>query len=1069
MQKNLPFKYCFSKLEAKLASPLVCDVCNYKFSSKQCFENHYTICGVKSKRGRIAYFCDQCNKFIKGANSIETRRLHQCLTENQTKCKHCNELYNKDVSHQCLLTKEQFTKSWPTLVFFSFEFQSISTYQCTTCQQLRKDFKESGGFSWKEACSSKEFVNLKCIQHQINTGLHIPNFCTVWKETTSGVFDEFVFADDDLNLANEVTSKVFSFNYDFHGRSQSTKSKFYGKQTEATKSSLKKILDKPQKSVMDYFTMFLLSADVRNCTFLSLNNCNENMATVMNCILKLNWPPILIKKGNNFVLLQTKCQNLFFLNASNYFKGDYVELAEQFCIDENPHFFPYRLNIPTNYELNGHIPDLSNFEELLDSEKITAKKKSFVNEKEELNWNFKDELKKCSSYKTKVLAKSCLIFLKFSIDFQMKLLDTLQIQSEEILHPFSRNVTTLPAFSYKLFSNFYLNNETIYAVMHESTSNMKTVSRGEFELAMFREFKHPERNYEHAFSSSLGQKVFGQYSVDLYSPITKTVTQYQGCEVHCHLPPECIKPTRENLQFGTAQSLYGKSARTVETENKKFVSVILDNFSDQVQSIEFIYECQWTKFKKTNNWKNFVANSAIDLDRPLNRLIPRTAMRSGLLDIYNLRWLKSENISETFKVSDINGLYAYVCMTKEFPVGKFTTVIGNDLQNVKIKQNQLFYKDLPLKSGAIHCTVEAPKSEMTPFLQYRVSDKFNYLALCKLCAKNNRQKCKHTSPKSKNFTSTWTIVDLNKALQENYKVKNIYEIHFFPETKFILQNFVQCLSSYRLKNSGGLDCLISEDEKQSYCERHNTNMNLPANFSLSCSNVINNPSQKMFFKDMSNSFFGKFSQNSNISKTEIVWSQHRLEEIVSQFNVLEIYNLSETSVLVEFESISNQPNLKSNVYIGAEINAHARVIIYDYIRLLQSKGISVFGVDTDCIFYSVPENVQDPLQFTDSIGHFKSVIPQNCQVLSYHSLGCRNYSILYKDSEDKLHSINKIKGLSLKSSHMTELIDHQLYESYIEKNFQNEYKSLIVPQVRNITSKASLHKSPNYPAMVAWR
>ena len=93
-------------------------------------------------------------------------------------------------------------------------------------------------------------------------------------------------------------------------------------------------------------------------------------------------------------------------------------------------------------------------------------------------------------------------------------------------------------------------------------------------------------------------------------------------------------------------------------------------------------------------------------------------------------------------------------MTKEFPVGKFTTLIGNDLQNVKIKQNQLFYKDLPLKSGAIHCTVAAPKSEMTPFLQYRVSDKFNYLALCKLCAKNNRQKFKHTSPKSKNFTST---------------------------------------------------------------------------------------------------------------------------------------------------------------------------------------------------------------------------------------------------------------------------------------------------------------------------
>ena len=87
---------------------------------------------------------------------------------------------------------------------------------------------------------------------------------------------------------------------------------------------------------MDYCIIFLLSPEVRNCTFLSLKNCNENMATVMNCLLKLDWSPSLTKKGNSLILLQTKCQNLLFLNASNYFKGDYVDLAQQFCLDENP-------------------------------------------------------------------------------------------------------------------------------------------------------------------------------------------------------------------------------------------------------------------------------------------------------------------------------------------------------------------------------------------------------------------------------------------------------------------------------------------------------------------------------------------------------------------------------------------------------------------------------------------------------------------------------------------------------------------------------------------------------------
>ena len=342
VQKNLPFKYCFSKLEPKLSTPLVCDVCNYKFTSKQCLENHRTVCGVTSKKGRIGFFCNQCNKFIKGENTFDTKRLHQCFAVNQTKCRHCNEIFDKETSHQCLLTKEHLTKTWPKLVFFSFEFQSNSTFQCITCQQLRKEFKEKRNLNWKEALKQKEFTSLKCDHHQKNTSFQTPNFCTLWRETESGKFEEQCFADDELNLRNETTANVFQFNYDVNNKNPMTTKRFTGKQTEATKSSLKKLVDKEKKSVLDYFTMFLLSPDVKNTTLISLNNCNENMATVINCLLKLDWPPTLIKKGNIFILMQTKCQNLLFLNASNYFKGDYVNLVQQFEIDEDAYFFPQK-------------------------------------------------------------------------------------------------------------------------------------------------------------------------------------------------------------------------------------------------------------------------------------------------------------------------------------------------------------------------------------------------------------------------------------------------------------------------------------------------------------------------------------------------------------------------------------------------------------------------------------------------------------------------------------------------------------------------------------------------------
>ena len=59
-----------------------------------------------------------------------------------------------------------------------------------------------------------------------------------------------------------------------------------------------------------------------------------------------------------------------------------------------------------------------------------------------------------------------------------------------------------------------------------------------------------------------------------------------------------------------------------------------------------------------------------------------------------------------------------------------------------------------------------------------------------------------------------------------------------------------------------------------------------------------------------------------------------------------------------------------------------------------------------------------------------------------------------------MHTITKVKGLSLKSSHMSELIDHQTYKSYIEKHFQSEFQSLVLPQIRNITSKPLFTVTP---------
>ena len=242
-----------------------------------------------------------------------------------------------------------------------------------------------------------------------------------------------------------------------------------------------------------------------------------------------------------------------------------------------------------------------------------------------------------------------------------------------------------------MFSNFYLNEEPVYAVMHENTSNMKTVSRGELELACFREKLYPERHYKHAFSSSEGQKKFGNYEVDLYSPVTKTVTQYNGCEVHCHLPPDCCNPLRKDFKFETTYSIYKKSAATVDKELTTFSKFLLEDCKEDVKSLEFVYECNWKKFKKTQKWIDFKTSEEKTLNRPLTRLIPRVAMRSGLLDIYKLRWLKSENPNETFKMPVTYG--------QDYGFNKFLERDLNEVRYPKIKCEETKYSESIIMTG----------------------------------------------------------------------------------------------------------------------------------------------------------------------------------------------------------------------------------------------------------------------------------------------------------------------------------------------------------------------------------
>jgi len=113
---------------------------------------------------------------------------------------------------------------------------------------------------------------------------------------------------------------------------------------------------------------------------------------------------------------------------------------------------------------------------------------------------------------------------------------------------------------------------------------------------------------------------------------------------------------------------------------------------------------------------------------------------------------------------------------------------------------------------------------------------------------------------------------------------------------------------------------------------------------------------------------------------------------------------------------------------------------------IESCGGTVFSVDTDGLFYSFKKNQPDPLIYSNNCGDFKNVLgPQN-EIVAFYCLGTRNYSILYKTSENELKSYVRVKGLSLTSHCITDLISANTYKNFIENHFSNTVEKILIPQ-----------------------
>jgi hypothetical protein len=314
-------------------------------------------------------------------------------------------------------------------------------------------------------------------------------------------------------------------------------------------------------------------------------------------------------------------------------------------------------------------------------------------------------------------------------------------------------------------------------------------------------------------------------------------------------------------------------------------------------------------------------------------------------------------------------------------------------------------------------------------------------------------KCPH-SDIERAITSSYFISELNVALKYNYKIIYIHECHFYKEANFFLKDFVKKINALKVNFSNIFQFCTSKSEKQTYCNFLNKEMELKEPFKISIESSINNKRKRLLYKTMANGFFGKFQENKTKPQTRFVRSQNNLEDIYfSNYEITDLFCVNDNFCKVQIVPKDEQkinPSLKNNCYIGGQIIAYSREIIYEHLNTIEANGGTLYQVECDSIIFSLPSQQKLPLCVSHVLGQFKNEI--NGDILSFYSFGPKNYSITYKNTiNGSIETITKVSGISLNNVMFKDELNEKLFSEYLQN--LNSLQQKTISQVRTKENK----------------
>ena len=428
------------------------------------------------------------------------------------------------------------------------------------------------------------------------------------------------------------------------------------------------------------------------------------------------------------------------------------------------------------------------------------------------------------------------------------------------------------------------------------------------------------------------------------------------------------------------------------------------------------------------------------------RLRIRDAFFGGRTNAIKLYHLVADDDEKIYYV-DYTSLYPFVCKYGRFPTNH-PEIITNDF-------------DWTLRSyfGVVQCTMLPPRKLYHPLLPCR-SKKCGKLLfpLCAFCAANEDVGGCSCSDERRMMSGTWSTVELQKALELGYRLVEISEVYHYPETSQynkatgehgLFSQFIDFFLRIKQEASDYPDWVKNAENIDRAADQYIENYKMKEGILLNKDHIKKNPALRSLAKLLLNSFWGKFGQNTNYTKTEFISDPETYFRHVNDGtkHCLDFNIISEDIIQLDWE---NDNLFLEDSVVNSDIHAvlvtsYARLKLYELLEKLQKR---VLYFDTDSVIFTQRTGEWSPL-LGDCLGELTSELAENDHIVEFVSGGPKQYA--YKTF--KGDQVCKIRGFSLNYKNSS-IVHFDALKDYVQNLQPFRLTTLVNPSkiVRNTDS-----------------